>query len=864
MADEIDNNAEMSIGLIEQSPISDEMREAYLTYAMTVIKGRALPDVRDGLKPVHRRIIYSMWEEKYLPDRPRVKSAAVIGDVNKKYHPHGDQAIYDTMVRLAQVFSLRYPFIDGQGNFGSVDGDPPAAQRYTEVKLSKISEELTADIEKQTVDFSLSYDERRQEPTVLPSRIPSLLMNGADGIAVGMATRIPPHNLGELCNGLIHLVENPKATLEDLMEFIKGPDFPTGGAINGVSGIKEYFATGRGSLDLYGLVEIEPMKNERSRIIVYQIPYQVNKSTLVEKIADLVKSNRLEGISDIRDESDRTGMRIVIELKRDINPQNMLKRLYKFTQLYIRYHVNMLALIGLQPKVFNLLDCLKAYIEHRLEVITRRSKFELKEAKDRLHIVEGLLKALDVIDKIIKLIRSSKDGSEAKTRLIEEFEFTEKQAMAILDMTLRRLTGLEYEKLAKEKVELIKTIKRLEEILHSEIEKRRLIKADLKEIQKNYADNRRTTINLQAINMGEEELVPLKNIVVSITRDNYVKQTTSSSFKAQKRGGKGIMGMRTKEHDVVDRMAVTTTHHTILFFTDRGRVYGLKAHRIPRYERYAKGIPIINLLSLNPGEKVVAMCPVHDFDTAGYIFLTTAKGLVKKTPIKEHTYIQTTGKIAITLEEGDDLKWVRITSGKDRVLLITKLGKSIQFNETDVRPSGRQSRGVRGIKLSTKVDDQVIGMALTREGGEVLIVHEKGYGKRAKITEFPLQGRGGSGVICARVTAKTGVVRAVRVAGEEDELLLISTGGQMIRSKVKGISSIGRATQGVRLMKLREGDSVAAAALILKEDDIREDDDISIFDIKTSPADNDNEDGEDVNANSEKEPSGNNSEDNAE
>ncbi len=830
MANEIDNSESLA-GLIIDAPISDEMRDAYLTYAMTVIKGRALPDVRDGLKPVHRRIIYSMWEERYLSDRPRVKSAAVVGDVNKKYHPHGDGAIYDTMVRLAQDFTMRYPFIDGQGNFGSVDGDPPAAQRYTEVKLSKISEELTADIEKATVNFTPSYDEQRDEPMVLPARLPSLLMNGTDGIAVGMATRIPPHNLGELCDGVIHLIDNPEATTEDLMQFVKGPDFPTGAAINGLKGIKDYFKTGRGTLDVYGLAEIEPMKGERTRIVVYQIPFQVNKAALVEKIADLVKTGRLEGISDIRDESDRTGMRIVVELKRDVNPQTMLKRLYKFTPLYSRYHVNMLALIGNQPKIFSLLDCLRTYVDHRLEVITRRSEYELKEAVAILHLVEGLLKALDVIDEIIALIRASKDGNEAKDRLITEYGFSDLQAQAILDTTLRRLTGLEYEKLAKEKDQLTSTIERLNKILGSEDEKRKLIKDDLKDIRNKYGDVRRTTINFQAVETGEEELIPLKNIVVSITRDNYVKQTAASQFKAQKRGGKGIKGMGTKPNDVVDHLAVTTTHHTILFFTNRGRVYGLKAHRIPRYERYARGIPIVNLISLDPGENVEAMCPVHDFENEGYVFLATAKGIVKKTPVSQYTYMPTTGKIAIGLDDDDELRWVRVTCGNDNILLVTRLGKAIQFSEEDVRPSGRASRGVRGIRLSAKTHDQVVGMSLTREK-HVLIVHEKGYGKRTMIDEFPLQGRGGSGVICARVTAKTGEVRAVRTAEEEDELLLISEQGQMIRSKAKEISCIGRATQGVRLMKLDKGDSVAAAALMVKEEDIREDDDVSMFDMK--------------------------------
>jgi len=833
LADENEKNENL-VGYVVDESISDEMREAYLTYAMTVIKGRALPDVRDGLKPVHRRIIYSMWEERYLPDRPRVKSAAVVGDVNKKYHPHGDAAIYDTTVRLAQNFTMRYPLIDGQGNFGSVDGDPPAAQRYTEVRLSKISEELVADIEKQTVGYIPSYDEQRQEPVVLPSRIPSLLMNGTDGIAVGMATRIPPHNLGELCDGLTYLIDKPDAKIEDLMRFIKGPDFPTGAAINGIDGIKDYFTTGRGSLDVYGLAEIEPMKGERTRIAIYQIPFQVNKAALVEKIAELVKAGRLEGIADLRDESDRTGMRIVIELKRDINPQNMLKRLYKFTPLYTRYHVNMLALHGMQPRIFSLLDCLKTYIDHRLEVITRRSEYELKEAEARLHIVIGLLKALDIIDEIIALIRSSHDGAEAKKRLMDEYAFTDLQAQAILDTTLRRLTSLEYDKLAQERDQLGVTIERLKQILADDEEKRKLIKEDLKDIKTKYTDARRTTINWEGVVMGEEELIPLKNIVVSITRDNYVKQTPASVFKAQRRGGKGIRGMGMKPNDVVYHLAATTTHHTILFFTNRGKVFGLKAHRVPRYDRNARGIPIINLLSLDPGENVEAMCPVYDFDTKGYVLLATAKGVVKKTLLSEYVYMPSTGKIAITLDEGDDLRWVRVTEGKDDIMLVTKQGKAIHFSETDVRPSGRTSRGVRGIKLSAKTNDKVVGMSLSKEG-DALIVHAKGYGKRTKTEDFTLQKRGGSGIICARVTAKTGEVRSLRMAKEEDELLLISAQGQMIRSKVKGIPCIGRATQGVRLMKLDEGDIIAASALMVKEDDIRETDDVTLFDMKPYP-----------------------------
>ncbi len=807
-------------GNIIDVPITRQMKDAYITYALSVIKSRALPDVRDGMKPVHRRIIYSMQEEGYRSDRRRVKSAAVVGDTHKKYHPHGDGAIYDAMVRLAQPFTVRYPFVDGQGNFGSIDGDPPAAQRYTEVRLAKIAEEMGVDIDKNTVDFVPNYDESREEPEVLPARVPALLINGASGIAVGMATNIPPHNLGEVVDGLIMLIDNPDCTVEELMGVIPGPDFPTGANIYGTSGIKEAYETGRGAIDVYATAMIEPVKGDRHQIVVTSLPYMVRKSELIERIAKLVKDGALEGIQDLRDESDRTGMRIVVEIKKEYNPKTILKILFSRTALHSRFNVIMLALIGNEPKIFTLKEAMEAYRDHRVKVITRRSKFELKEARARQHKVEGLLKALDIIDDVIATIRSSAHATEARTRLMEDFEFTQIQAQEILDMRLQRLTNLELTKLQQEMEELTKMIERLEEILADPKEILGIIKNDLLEVKKKYADERRTAIYPNEIEVGEEELIPKTKVVISLTESGYIKRMPVRTYRTQHRGGRGVRGMSTKGADHVEHLVVTTTHHNLLFFTNSGRVFGLKAYRVPKYDRTARGIPVNNLISLNPDERVVAVLPLLTFEQEGYIFMATSGGTVKKTALKEFAFIPSSGKIALGLDEGDTLEWVRYTSGEDEVMLATAQGKSIHFKETDVRPMGRTARGVRGIRLGP--GDSVIGMVRLHEDKDLLIVTENGYGKRTAYGEFTLQNRGGSGLIAARVTRKTGHVCSIRSAGDEDEVLLISQKGIIIRSKVSTISRIGRATQGVKLMNLDEGDKVAACALVVKEEELEE------------------------------------------
>ncbi len=808
-------------GHIVEVPISKQMKDAYITYALTVIKSRALPDVRDGMKPVHRRIIYSMNEEGYRADKRRVKSAAVVGDVHKKYHPHGDSAIYDTMVRLAQDFSVRYPLVDGQGNFGSIDGDAPAAHRYTEVRMAKIAQELCVDIDKNTVDYVPSYDESREEPEVLPAKVPALLINGASGIAVGMATNIPPHNLGEIISGLEMLIDNPKVTIEELMEAVPGPDFPTGASIYGIKGIKDAYNTGRGAIDVYAKAIIEPVKGGKYQIVVTELPYQVKKAELIEKIARLVKDGAIEGIQDIRDESDRTGLRFVVVIKKEFNPDTVLKNLFKRTALHSRFNVILLALIGNEPKVFTLKEALEAYRDHRIKVITRRTKFELKEAKARQHKVEGLLKALDIIDEIIAAIRASSNTTEARTRLIEDFEFTQIQAQEILDMRLHRLTNLELTKLQAEMEELKKTISRLEEILDSSKEILKIIKADLQDIRKKYADERRTIINPNDLEIGQEELIPRTKVVISLTETGYIKRIPIRTYKTQRRGGRGVRGMATKETDQVDHLVVTTTHHTLLFFTNTGRVFGLKTYRVPKYDRTARGLPVNNLISLGPDERVVTVLPLESFDEKGYIFQATRKGTVKKTKLSEYAFIPSTGKIALGLDEGDTLEWVRLTTGDDQVLLATAQGKSIRFKETDARPMGRTARGVRGIRLGR--NDHVIGMVRVREGKDLLLVNENGYGKRTAFDDFTLQKRGGSGLIASRVTKKTGEVCSIRTAGDEDEILLMSQQGIMIRSKVNTISRIGRATQGVKLMNLDDGDQVAACALVMKEEELVDD-----------------------------------------
>jgi len=816
-----DENPIPENGNIIDVPISKQMKDAYITYALTVIKSRALPDVRDGMKPVHRRIIYSMQEEGYRSDKRRVKSAAVVGDVHKKYHPHGDTAIYDTMVRLAQDFNIRYPLVDGQGNFGSVDGDPPAAHRYTEVRLAKIAEELCVDIDKDTVDFVPSYDESRTEPEVLPARLPALLINGASGIAVGMATNIPPHNLGEIIDGLVLLIDNPDCSIDDLMEFIHGPDFPTGATIYGTSGIKDAFNTGRGAIDVYAKAIIEPVQSGKAQIVITELPYQVKKADLIEKIAKLVKDNAIEGIQDIRDESDRIGMRIVIIVKKECNPDTVLKNLFKKTALHSRFNVILLALIGNEPKVFNLKEALEAYRDHRIYVITRRSKFELKEAKARQHKVEGLLKALDIIDQVIATIRSSANTTEARSRLMEEFEFSQIQAQEILDMRLHRLTNLELTKLQAEMEELAKTINRLEEILADKKEVLNIIKSDLADLRKKYADERRTIINASDLEIGQEELIPRTKVVISLTGTGYIKRMPVRTYKIQHRGGRGVRGMSTKEEDQVEHLIVTTTHHTLLFFTNTGRVFGIKAYRVPKYDRTARGLPVNNLISLGPNERVVAMLALESFEQDGCIFMATCNGIVKKTALKDYAFIPSSGKIALGLDDDDALEWVRITAGTDDVILATAHGKSIRFKETDVRPMGRTARGVRGIRLGK--GDTVVGMVRVQEGKDLLLVNENGYGKRTDFEEFNVQNRGGSGVIASRVTRKTGPVTSIRTAGEEDEILLMSQQGIIIRSRIRSISRIGRATQGVKLMNLDKGDKVAACALVVKEEELVDD-----------------------------------------
>jgi len=810
-------------GHIIDVAISKQMKDAYITYALSVIKSRALPDIRDGMKPVHRRILYSMYEEGYRADKRRVKSAAVVGDVHKKYHPHGDLAIYDTMTRLVQDFSSRYPFIDGQGNFGSIDGDPPAAHRYTEVRMSKIAEELCTDIEKNTVDFVPSYDESRQEPEVLPARIPALLINGGSGIAVGMATNIPPHNISEVCDAISLLIDNPHCTISDLMKVLPGPDFPTGATIFGTKGIKEAYETGRGAIDVYARAIIEPLPGGKHQVVVTQLPYQVKKADLIEKIAQLAKDNQIEGIQDLRDESDRTGMRIVIVIKKEFIPKQILKVLFKKTALYTRFNVIMLALIGNEPKVFSLKESLEAYRDHRIKVITRRSKFELKEAKARLHKVEGLLKALDIIDEVIATIRSSQNSTEARERLVSEFDFSQIQAQEILDMRLHRLTNLELTKLQAEQEELNKIIKRLEEILGDHKEVLKIIKSDLVDIKKKYGDERRTIINPEMIEIGSEELIPKTKVILSLTKTGYIKRIAVKSYKTQHRGGRGVRGMSTKETDEVGYIRVTTTHHTLLFFTNTGRVFGLKAYRVPKYDRTARGLPVNNLISLQPDERVVALLPVESFEEPGYIFMATHKGTVKKTALEDYAFIPSSGKIALGLDEGDQLEWIRLTSGEDEVILATKQGKSIRFKETDVRPMGRTARGVKGIRLGK--NDSVVDLVTVEEGKDLLLVMDHGYGKRTAFDEFTLQNRGGSGLICARVTSKTGTVLNILSAAEDDELILISKGGIVIRSEVSKISRIGRATQGVKLMNLDEGDAVASCALVMKEEDLGDDED---------------------------------------
>ena len=797
--------------------IEEEMKKSYLDYAMSVIVSRALPDVRDGLKPVHRRILYAMNELGLNPEKQYRKSARVVGDVLGKYHPHSDTSVYDAMVRLAQDFNTRYPLVDGHGNFGSVDGDSPAAMRYTEVKMTKLTIEMLRDINKETIDYRPNFDETLKEPIVLPSRFPNLLVNGSSGIAVGMATNIPPHNLKEVINGLIMLIDEPDTDIEGLMQSIKGPDFPTGAMIMGKEGIKSAFKTGRGKIKIRAVAEIEENNKGRNRIVVTELPYQVNKANLVEKIAELVRDKRLEGISDLRDESDREGMRIVIELKRDANPNIVLNNLYKHTQLQVTFGIIMLALVNDEPKVLNLKQILTYYLDHQKEIITRRTQFDLNKAEERAHIVEGLKIALDNIDEVINIIRSSKEESIAKERLMKGFGLSEKQAQAILDMRLRRLTGLEREKLEEEYESLIKEINRLKEILSSERLIYQIIKDELLEIKQKYGDKRRTKIVPSAEDIDIEDMIEEEDIIITLTHYGYIKRLPEDTYKTQRRGGKGITGLTTREEDFVEDLFITSTHDTILFFTNKGKVYSLKAYEIPEGRRQAKGIAIINLLNLTGNEKVNAVIPIKEYDPESNLVLATRKGIIKKTRLENFKNIRKNGLISINLREDDELIGVKKTNGKREIMIVTSNGMAIRFNEKDVREMGRNAMGVKAITL--KDNDEVVAMDLVEEGKSLLVISEYGFGKRTPLDEYRIQNRGGVGLKTYNAKKKTGKLVSGKVIDENDEIMMISMSGIIIRLKVKDISIMGRSTQGVTLMKINnEDDKVMAVAKYVEEE----------------------------------------------
>ncbi len=803
---------------IIQRDIENEMRTAYIDYAMSVIVARALPDVRDGLKPVHRRILYTMHEDGFTPDKPYRKCATTVGDVLGRYHPHGDSSVYDALVRMAQDFSLRYMMVDGHGNFGSVDGDPPAAYRYTEARMSKIAVNMLTDIEKNTVDFMPNFDDRLQEPTVLPAKIPALLVNGSSGIAVGMATNIPPHNLTEVINGIIKIIDEDEVTDEDLMSVIKGPDFPTGATILGREGIRQAYTTGRGKITLRAEAEIEEMSGNKQRIIVSSLPYQVNKAKLIEHVANLVKEKRLEGISAIRDESDRKDkVRIVIELKRDANPQVVLNQLYKNTQMQDTFGIIMLALVNGEPKILTLRQCLDYYIEHRKNVVLRRTKFDLDKAEARAHILEGLKIALDNIDEVIAIIRAAYD--DAKERLMERFGLSEIQAQAILDMRLKTLSGLQREKIEDEYNELMKLIAYLKEVLSSETLVYGIIKDELIEIRDKFGDERLTKIVAAEGDIDVEDLIKEEQSVIALTHFGYIKRMPIDTYKSQKRGGKGITGIATREDDFVKQIFTASTHDTILFFSNKGKLYKLKGYEIPEAGRTARGTAIVNLLSLDAGEKVSAIIPIQNFAEGKYLLFATKNGIIKKTSLAEYNSARKTGLLSITLKEDDELIDVRLTDGEDNVVLVTKGGMSITFDEKDVRPMGRVSQGVIGIRLSK--DDEVIGMEsiITGTNATLLAITENGFGKRTELDEYRVQTRGGKGVITYKVTPKTGNIVGIRIVEEADDVMLITDTGTIIRLNVAGISVLGRSTQGVTLMRTNEGKVVSIEKITEKEEE---------------------------------------------
>ena len=812
------NETENRDGKIIERDIEEEMRTAYIDYAMSVIVQRALPDVRDGLKPVHRRILYTMYEDGLTVDKPYRKSATTVGDVLGRYHPHGDASVYDAMVRMAQTFSLRYPLVDGHGNFGSIDGDPPAAYRYTEARMSKISEFMLSDIDKETVDFMPNFDDRLKEPTVLPARIPALLVNGSSGIAVGMATNIPPHNLTEIINGIIKIVEDRDVSDEDLMKIIKGPDFPTGGLILGRDAIKEAYTTGRGKLTMRAEAEIEEMSNGRQKIIVTSLPYQVNKAKLIEDIANLVKEKRIEGISELRDESDReSAVRIHIGLKKDANAKIVLNQLYKNTQMQSTFGVIMLALVDGEPKILTLRQCLDYFIDHREKVILRRTKFELNKALARAHILEGLKIALDNIDEVINIIRNSYD--DAKERLMERFGLSDLQAQAILDMRLKTLSGLQREKIEEGYNELMKLIAHLRDVLANENLVFDIIKEEMLEIKEKYGDERLTKIVAAEGEFNDEDLIKEEQTVIALTHFGYIKRMPIDTYKSQRRGGKGITGISTREEDFVKQIFTASTHATILFFSNKGKLYRLRGFEVPEAGRTAKGTAIVNLLSLDAGEKISAVIPISSFEDGKYLLMATKNGLIKKTPLKEYDSSRKTGLLAINLKEDDELIDVRLTDGEDNIVLVTSQGLCITFDEKDVRPVGRGAQGVLGIRLNE--EDFVIGMESILSNNKkstLLAITENGFGKRTELDEYRVQNRGGRGVITYKITPKTGNIIGIRIANEDEDVMMITNSGTVIRLKVKEVSVLGRATQGVTLMRTSGEDKVVSIETVEPEE----------------------------------------------
>ena len=807
---------------VHEVDLKKTMEESYIDYAMSVIASRALPDVRDGLKPVQRRVLFSMIELNNGPDKPHRKCARIVGDTMGKYHPHGDSSIYGALVNMAQDWSTRYPLVDGHGNFGSVDGDGAAAMRYTEARLSKISMEMLADINKNTVDFAPNFDETEKEPTVLPARYPNLLVNGTSGIAVGMATNIPPHNLKEIIAAVVKIIdniveENRDTEIEEILKIVKGPDFPTGATILGTRGIEEAYRTGRGKIRVRAVSNIETLPNGKSQIIVTELPYLVNKARLIEKIADLVKEKKIDGITALNDHSSREGMRICIELRRDVNANVLLNKLYKHTQLQDTFGVIMLALVNNQPKVMNLMEILKHYLAHQEEVVTRRTQYDLNKARERAHILEGLLKALDNIDEVIRIIRGSENTQVAKARLMERFELSDAQAQAIVDMRLRTLTGLEREKLEAEYKELMARIRRLEAILADRNLLLRVIREEILAISEKYGDERKTAIGFDEFDISMEDMIPNENTVITMTKLGYIKRMTVDNFRSQNRGGKGIKGMQTIEDDYIDELLMTTTHHYLMFFTNMGKVYRLKAYEIPEAGRTARGTAIINLLQLQAGEKITAVLSLKDYSQGQYLFMATKSGIVKKTPIQDYANVRKTGLAAISLKDDDELIEVKFTDNKKDIILVTKYGQCIRFKDTDVRSTGRVSMGVRGINLSD--GDEIIGMQLCSQGDCLLIVSEKGMGKRTSMSEFSVQNRGGKGVKCYKITEKTGNVVGVKAVNDDNEVMMITTEGIIIRIACSDISILGRITSGVKLMNLDEKVSVASIAKVREKEE---------------------------------------------